>query len=66
MKLIRWAVFSRSTLRPLTQSAPDEESEAEQEPSLGEKPQVRAVTRCAPGRIRTCDTRFRSFPWAGL
>lgn len=25
----------------------------------GDNPQVRAVTRCAPGRIRTCDTRFR-------
>lgn len=21
---------------------------------------------CAPGRIRTCDTRFRSLLWAGL
>ncbi len=36
----------------LTQTAPDEESEAEQEPSPGEKPQVRAVTRCAPGGVR--------------
>ncbi|GKQ36756.1 hypothetical protein ALMP_32960 [Streptomyces sp. A012304] len=52
-------------VRPLTQTAPDGESEAEQEPSLGEKLQVRAVTRGAPGRIRTCGTRFRSFSWAG-
>ncbi|CAD5960840.1 protein of unknown function [Streptomyces sp. KY75] len=44
---------------PLTQTAPDEKSEAEQDPSLRENSQVGAVTRCAPGRIRTCDTRFR-------
>ncbi|WP_200303385.1 hypothetical protein [Streptomyces adelaidensis] len=50
----------------LTQSAPDEESKAEQSASPGEKPQVSDVSRCAPGRIRTCDTRFRSFPWVGL
>lgn len=42
-----------------TQTAPDETSEAEQSASLGEKPQVSCLTRCAPGRIRTCDTRFR-------
>lgn len=41
------------------QTAPDEESEAEQEPYLGKEPQVRAVMRCALGRIRTCDTGFR-------
>ncbi len=38
------------------------------EPLPGEKSQVRAVMRCAPGRIRTCDTRFRSSiyarPWS--
>ncbi len=34
-------------------------------PSWGEKLQVRAVMRCAPGRIRTCDTRLRSLPRAG-
>lgn len=53
------ATSGRATSHPLTQTAPDEKSEAEQDPSLGEKPQVRAVMRCAPGRIRTCDTRFR-------
>lgn len=46
-------------IRPLTQTAPDEKSEAEQEPSLGDKPQVGAAMHGAPGRIRTCDTRFR-------
>ncbi len=51
---------------PLTQTAPDDEPEAEWSAFLGEKPQVRAVTHGAPGRIRTCDTRFRSLPWAGL
>jgi len=45
--------------RRLTQTAPDEKSEAEQESSLGDEPRVGWVTRCAPGRIRTCDTRFR-------
>ncbi|WTV14995.1 tyrosine-type recombinase/integrase [Streptomyces atratus] len=32
---------------------------------LEEKPQVSGVSRCAPGRIRTCGTRFRSFSWRG-
>lgn len=41
---------------PLTHTAPDEESEAEQSALLGEKPQVSGVTPCAPGRNRTCDT----------
>ncbi|MFF8420598.1 hypothetical protein [Streptomyces sp. NPDC015680] len=54
-------INSPSAHAPHTQTAPDEESEAEQSPSLGEKPQVRAVMLGAPpGRIRTCDTRFRS------
>ncbi|GHI07006.1 hypothetical protein Scel_53270 [Streptomyces cellostaticus] len=64
--LIRWETLGRSTPRPLTQTAPGEESETEQIASLGNKPQVSGVMRGAPGRIRTCDTRFRSFPWSGL
>jgi hypothetical protein len=52
-------IDSPSAHAPLTQTAPDEKSEAEQSPYPGEKPQVRAIARCAPGRIRTCDTRFR-------
>ncbi|SCF67859.1 hypothetical protein GA0115254_11122 [Streptomyces sp. Ncost-T10-10d] len=51
---------SASAQAPLTQTAPDEESEAEQGAFLGKKPQVSGLTLCAPGRIRTCDTRFRS------
>ncbi|GAB2813553.1 hypothetical protein GCM10027073_52270 [Streptomyces chlorus] len=57
---------SPSAHAPLTQTAPDEESEAEQSTSLGEEPQVNGILSGAPGRMRTCDTRLRSFPWAGL
>lgn len=59
MVLIRGAGLARQLPRPRTQTAPDEKSEAEQDPSLGEKPQGGVVTPGAPGRIRTCDTRFR-------
>ncbi|GAA4079028.1 hypothetical protein GCM10022233_68300 [Streptomyces shaanxiensis] len=44
----------------IAQTAPDEESEAEWNASLGEQSQVRDLTHGAPGGIRTCDTRFRS------
>ncbi len=59
MVLIRREKSRGLAIRPLTQTAPDGKSEAEQNASLRKKPQVSAVTRCAPGRIRTCDTRFR-------
>ncbi|WP_230992010.1 hypothetical protein [Streptomyces endocoffeicus] len=55
-------IYPPSAHAPLTQTAPDAESEAEQGASLREKLQVSDLTHGAPGRIRTCDTRFRSFP----
>lgn len=44
---------------PLTQTAPDDESEAEKRLPGRETP-GRRLLRCAPGRIRTYDIRFRS------
>lgn len=66
MMQILWEMSGRPLSARSRKTAPDGESEAELSAPLGEKPQVIGVMRCAPGRIRTRDTRFRSFPWTGL